>query len=98
MNNNTNRPQWMNDPSIKDISPRKLEFLEKMFHETQGKSQKELMALLIPMMKKAQQENLSFTPLEMNAAISAIRKYSTAEERSKMDEILAKAHKKTGGQ
>lgn len=97
MSDTTNRPQWMNDPSIKDISPRKLEFLEKMFQETQGKSQKELMTLLIPMMKKAQQENLSFTPMEMNAAISAIRKYSTPEELSKMDEILAKAHKKTGG-
>lgn len=97
MSDTTNRPQWMNDPSIKDISPRKLEFLEKMFQETQGKSQKELMTLLIPMMKKAQHENLSFTPMEMNAAISAIRKYSTPEELSKMDEILAKAHKKTGG-
>jgi len=97
MSDTTNRPQWMNDPSIKDISPKKLEFLEKMFQETRGKTQKELMTLLIPMMKKAQQENLSFTPAEMNAAISAIRKYSTPEERSKMDEILAKAHKKTGG-
>jgi len=95
--NNNNRPQWMNDPSIKDISPKKLEFLEKMFRETQGKSQKELMTLLIPMMKKAQQENLSFTPAEMNAAISAIRKYSTPEELSKMDEILAKAKKKPSG-
>ncbi len=96
--NNNQRPQWMNDPSIKDISPQKLEFLEKMFQETQGKSQKELMAFLIPMMKKAQQEKLSFTPAEMNAAISAIRKYSTPEEISKMDELLAKAHKKPGGQ
>jgi len=97
MNDNTKRPQWMNDPSIKDISPQKLEFLEKMFQETQGKTQKELMTFLIPMMKKAKLENLSFTPAEMNAAITAIRKYSTPEERSKMDEILAKAHKKTGG-
>jgi len=97
MSDTINRPQWMNDPSIKDISPKKLEFLEKMFRETQGKSQKELMALLIPMMKKARQENLSFTPSEMNAAILAIKKYSSPEEVSKMDELLAKAHKKTGG-
>ena len=97
MSDTTKRPRWMNDPSIKDISPKKLDFLEKMFHETQGKSQKELMALLMPMMKKAKQENLSFTPAEMNAAISAIRKYSTPEELSQMDELLAKAHKKTDG-
>ena len=96
MSDNTKRPQWMNDSSLKDISPKKLEFLEKMFHETKGKSQKELMTLLIPMMKKAKQENLSFTPAEMNAAIAAIRKYSTEEEKAKMDEILAKAQK-TGG-
>ncbi len=97
MSDTTKRPEWMNDDSIKGISPKKLEFLEKMFLETQGKNQKELMTLLMPMMKKAQQEHLTFTPAEMNAAISAIKKHSTAEEIAKMDQLLEKAHKKTGG-
>lgn len=98
MNDSINRPQWMNDPLVKDISPEKLSFLEKMFKKSQGKSQKELMGSLIPLMKQAQQEHLTFTPAEMNAAISAVKKHSTPEEIAKMDKILEKAKQnKTGG-
>lgn len=95
MSDTTNRPIWMNDASVADIPAAKLEFLEKMFQETQGKSQKELMSLLMPMMKKARQEHLTFTPAEMNAAISAIKKYSTPDEAASMNQILekAKSHK-----
>lgn len=92
MNESTNRPEWMNDPSVKNISPEKLAFLEKMFEQSRGKSQKELMSLLMPMMKKAKQEHLTFTPAEMNAAITAIKKHSSPEEVAKMDDLLAKAH------
>lgn len=49
------------------------------------------MAYLMPMMKKAKAENLTFTPQEMNAAIAAIRKHSTQEELSQIDKILEKS-------
>lgn len=91
MSESTNRPEWMNDASLANISPQKLAFLQKMFQETQGKSQKELMTLLMPMMQKARQEHLTFTPAEMNAAITALKKHSTPDEIAKMDQILAKA-------
>ncbi len=97
MSDSLKRPIWMDDALVKDISPEKLSFLEKMFYESRGKSQKELMSFLMPMMKQAKQENLTFTPAEMNAAIAAIRKYSSDEDLVKMDQILKKAHTKTGG-
>lgn len=87
----SNKPAWMEDELVKNISPKKLAFLEKMFADTKGKSQKELMTLLMPMMKKAKVENLSFTPTEMNAAITAIKKHSTPEELSQIDKILSKS-------
>lgn len=88
-------PAWMADPLVKDIPQKKLAFLGEMFANGQGKSQKEMMAFLMPMMKKAKQENLTFTPQEMNAAIAAIRKHSSAEEQKEIDKILAKS--KGGG-
>lgn len=87
------RPAWMSDPIVKDIPEKKLEFLGRMFAEGQGKSQKEMMAFMMPMMKKAKQENLTFTPLEMSAAIAAIKKYSSAEELKQIDKILEKTKK-----
>ena len=99
---NNSRPVWMTDPLVKDIPEKKLKFLEELFAQGNalknssgnGKSQKELMAYLMPMMKKARAENLTFTPQEMNAAIAAIRKYSTREELTQIDKILEKSRGK----
>ena len=83
-------PAWMSDPLVQDIPRKKLEFLGTMFRQGQGKSQKELMTLMMPMIKKAKQENLSFTPGEMSAAIAAIKKHSSEEELTQIDKILKK--------
>ena len=82
-----NKPLWMEDPLVKEIPKQKLQFLEQLFAKGHGKSQKDMM----PMLKKAKQENLTFTPQEMNAAIAAIRKHSSAEELSQIDKILEKS-------
>ncbi len=88
---NQSRPAWMSDPLVKDIPEKKLKFVEDLFAKGRGKSQKEMMAFALPMMKKAKQENLTFTPQEMNAAIAAIRKHSSQEELSQIDKILEKS-------
>ena len=90
------RPKWMSDELVKDIPSKKLDFLAQMFAQGQGKSQKEMMLFLMPMMQKAKKENLTFTPQEMQAAITAIKKYSTEEELKKINDILEKNVK--GGQ
>ncbi len=83
-------PAWMSDPLVQDIPRKKLDFLGEMFDRSRGKNQKDLMMLMMPMMKRAKQENLVFTPLEMSAAIAAIRKHSSAEELKQIDRILEK--------
>ena len=87
---NESRPAWMADPIVKDIPEKKLQFVEELFAKGHGKSQKEIMSLAIPLLKKAKAENLIFTPQEMNAAIAAIRKYSSTEELKQIDKILEK--------
>lgn len=89
-------PAWMSDPLVKDIPRKKLDFLGQMFAQGQGKSQKEMMMFMMPMMKKAKQENLTFTLQEMNAAIAAIKRHSSEEELKQIDKILEKAKKQNG--
>lgn len=89
--NNISRPAWMEDELVRNIPKEKLDFLGRLFTEGHGKSQKEMMAYLMPMIARAKKENLSFSPQEMNAAIAAIRKYSSQEELSQIDKILSKA-------
>ena len=87
---NSSRPAWMSDPLVKDIPDKKLDFLGEIFAESQGKSQRELMMSLMPMMNRARQEKLNFSPQEMGAAIAAIRKYSNEDELRQIDNILEK--------
>jgi len=42
-------------------------------------------------MRKAKQEHLTFTPQEMQAAITAIKKYSTESELRQIENILVKS-------
>ena len=85
------KPAWMQDELVKDIPPGKLDFLGRIFAEGHGKSQKEMMAMLLPMMKKAKQEKLTFTQQEMTAAIAAIKKHSSPEELKQINKILEKS-------
>lgn len=84
------RPAWMSDPLVSIIPDKKLQFLGKLFSEGHGKSQKEMMTLLMPLLTKAKQEGLTFTPQEMSAAIAAIKKHSSKEEIKQIDKILEK--------
>mgnify|MGYP003305611988 CR=1 FL=1 len=69
-------------------SEEKLNFLYELFQNGKGKSQKEIMAFFLPMMKKAKSQNLDFTPNEISTCIQAIKKHSTPEELSRIDKLL----------
>ena len=84
-------PLWMQDDLVRNIPKEKLDFLGKLFAQGHGKTQKEMMALLMPAMRRARQEHLTFTPQEMQAAITAIKKYSTESELRQIENILEKS-------
>lgn len=86
-----NRPAWMSDPMVSIIPEKKLQFLGQLFAQGHGKNQKEMMTFLMPLMKKAKQEGLTFSPQEMSAAIAAIKKHSSEEELKQIDQILEKS-------
>ena len=90
LNQPSNRPEWMNDPLVRDIPQKKLDFLEKLFVESKGKNQKQLMGYIMPMMKMAKAEKLTFSQNEIHTCIQAIKKHSTKEELENIDKILKK--------
>ena len=90
MNDLLNKPIWMNDPLVKDIPQAKLDLLGQLFAEGKGKNQKQMMSFIIPAMKKARAQKLTFTQQEINACIQAIKNHSTKEELDKIDAILQK--------
>ena len=95
MSDSNTRPTWMEDELVKTIPTAKLDFLNKMFNDANlrkqklspGKNQAEMLRMLMPIIKEAKAANLTFTPQELQAAIAAIRKYSTPEELEQIDKL-----------
>lgn len=88
--NSPERPAWMDDPLVKNIPQKKLDFLGKLFMDSRGKNQKQMMSYIMPMMKKAKAEKLTFSQSEINACIQAIKNHSTREELENIEKILKK--------
>lgn len=85
------KPEWMNDPLVKDIEEKKLQFLSDLVLGGQGKSQKEMMAYMMQKMKQAKTDKISFTSGEVTAVITAIKSHSTPEELEQIENIMKKA-------
>ena len=84
--NSADKPEWMREPSLKDIPVDKLDFLQKMVFESKTLSQKELMPFLMALAQRSRSANI--TQEEMTVIIEAIKKYSTPEELMKMNQIM----------
>lgn len=83
--------EWMEDDLVKDIAKEKLNMLSEMMTLSRGKNQQQLLASLVPFIKKAKQDGMTFTSEEIKACVAAIQKHSSPEENAKIDEMLKKA-------
>ncbi len=85
------KPEWMNDPLVKDIDEKKLNFLSELVFGGRGKSQKEMMPYMMMRMKQAKADNISFSSSEIASVVAAIKNHSTPEELAQIDNIMKKA-------
>lgn len=98
MSDPNTRPAWMEDELVSNIPKEKLDFLNEIFVEANSrrqaagtmKSQKEMLMMLMPVIKQAKAANLSLSPQELQSAIAAIRKYSSPAELKQIDDICSK--------
>lgn len=86
---NQEKPKWMTDPLVADIDYAKLEFLQSVVFETQGKSQKELLPLLMNVIKKGKMKQISFSDDEISAIVAAIKRNSTPQEAEQINKFMA---------
>lgn len=81
-------PEWMQDERIKDIAPKKLEFLNALFHNEKLHHQKSALIILPKLLQQARERNLLFTPDEFKRSITVIREQCSKEELEKIDHVL----------
>jgi hypothetical protein len=82
--------KWMNDEALKDVTPEKLEFLNKIFIQSNNvdkTNQKEMLSFLLSVGKLSKNNNISFSKDEIDLIFSVLKKYSTKEDIAKMEKI-----------
>lgn len=89
-----NQPEWMNDPSVRDIDPEKLRFLQTLVFESNNLSRDQMLPFMMSLIKRGRDKNISFTDPEMDAIISVLKKYSSSEELEKINKIMAMRRKR----
>ena len=80
---------WMKDESLKNIDPYKLEFLQALVFESSNLRKEQLMPFFMAVMKRGQENKVSFSDEEINAIVAVLKKHATPEEIGKIEKIMA---------
>lgn len=85
---------WMNDESLKNIEPYKLQFLQALVFESSNLKKEQMIPFLMAVMKRGKEKNVSFSEDEISAIVAVLRKSATPEELSKIEKIMALRNRK----
>ncbi len=85
---------WMNDESLKNIEPYKLQFLQALVFESSNLKKEQMLPFLMAVMKRGKEKNVSFSEDEIRAIVAVLRKSATPEELSKIEKIMALRNRK----
>ena len=83
-----NQSEWKNDQTLSDIAPNKLDFLQKLFYESNILSEKERLPFFLAIAARAKKEKIQFTEDEVQRIITVLKKQSTPKEIQKMDQVI----------
>lgn len=81
-------PTWKNHPALAGMDPRKLFLLTKVSEKVEGKTESEIMPILMAAMNSARKQNLSFSPQEFELLFSILKEGKSKEEINKMNETM----------
>lgn len=79
---------WMQDPSLKEIDPFKLQFLQSLIFESASLRKEQMMPFLMAVMKRGKEKNISFTDQEFQSIVDVLKKHASPEELAKMEKLM----------
>lgn len=81
--------EWMQDESLQNIDPYKLEFLQALVFESSNLRKEQLLPFLMAVARRGQEKKVTFSDEEISTIAAVLKKHATPEELSKMDKILS---------
>lgn len=77
--------EWMNDPTMKQIDPAKLELIRMAAEQTAGKSGRDLVPVMLALITGAERQGIRFTPDEMSLILEILKEGKSKEEQAQID-------------
>lgn len=80
---------WRTHPKLKEIDSKKLELLQALAQQGQGKSASEMLPFLMNAAAQGKNSGLRFSQEEISAILEALKAGKSPEEAAKLDRIVA---------
>ena len=79
---------WKNHPALAGMDPRKVFLLTKISEKIEGKSETDMMPILMAAMTSARKQNISFTPTEYELLFSILKEGKSDEEIQRINQTI----------
>ena len=81
-------PTWKNHPALAGMDPKKVFLLTKISEKIEGKSEQDILPILMAAMTSARKQNISFTPDEFEILFSILKEGKNDQEVQQMNQTI----------
>ena len=81
-------PTWKNHPALAGMDPKKVFLLTKISEKIEGKSEQDILPILMASMTSARKQNISFTPDEFEILFSILKEGKNDQEVQQMNQTI----------
>lgn len=79
---------WKNHPALAGMDPKKIFLLTKISEKIEGKSEQEILPVLMAAMTSARKQNISFSPQEFDLLFSILKEGKSSSEIQQMNQTM----------
>ena len=81
-------PTWKNHPALDGMYPKKVFLLTKISEKIEGKSEQDILPILMAAMTSARKQNISFTPQEFEILFSILKEGKSEQEVQQINQTI----------
>lgn len=81
-------PTWKNHPALAGMDPKKVFLLTKISEKIEGKSEQDILPILMAAMTSARKQNISFTPQEFEILFSILKEGKSEQEIQQINQTI----------
>ena len=81
-------PTWKNNQALAGMDPKKVFLLTKISEKIEGKSEQDILPILMAAMTSARKQNISFTPQEFEILFSILKEGKSEQEVQQINQTI----------